>query len=262
MRTDLKALGLALLAAFAMSAVVASAAHATSKFTTANGDYPVVLTGTQEGNGSAANNYFESTTGNKVHCPEAAVKYEATITEARTSVTVTPHYGSTTNSTCISTAGGLEVTLTVHLNGCHFVINALANTSATDTHGSAQLVCPSGTEITITTVTCVTHIPPQTISSGITYTNIPAHGTTLEDYITVDVDVQNAITYTETDAFLCPYQGNTHTGEGDLRASVRVKGFVDSGNPVNHSTTTTAQQTNHPTKEYPHTGVERDIHVK
>jgi hypothetical protein len=259
MRVNLKALGLALLAAFAMSAVMASAAHATSKFTASA--YPTVITGTQEGNGSEANNYFQSTTGNKVHCPELDVKYEATITEASTSVTVTPHYGSTTSTPCDATAGG-TFDATIHLNGCHYIFNALTNTSATDTHGSAELKCPTGTEITITVVTCVIHIPPQTISSGITFTNIAAHGPTLEDYITVDVNVENGITYTETDAFLCPFNGNTHTGEGDFKASVSVKGFVDNGNPVNHSTTTTAQQTNHPTKEYPHTGVERDIHVK
>jgi hypothetical protein len=257
MRIDLKALGLALLTAFAMSAVVASAAQATSKFTASA--YPTVLTGTQEG--ATAENYFQTTDGYRVHCPSGNVKYQATVTEDSTSITVTPHFDDTQSSQCVTTSG-IEASSTTHLNGCHFVISALTNTSATDTHGSAQLVCPTGTEITITTVTCVNHIPPQTINSGITFTNIPGGGATPEDYITVDVDVQNQITYTETDAFLCPFNGNTHAGTGDFKATIMVKGYVDNGNPVNHSTTATAGQTNHPTKEYPHTGVERDIHVK
>jgi hypothetical protein len=190
------------------------------------------------------------------------VKYEATVTEAATSITVTPHFDSTQSSQCVTTSGGIEPTSTTHLNGCHFVISALANTSATDTHGRAELVCPTGTEITITTVTCVNHIPPQVIEGGITFTNIAGGGSTPHDYITVDVDVQNEITYTETDAFLCPFNGNTHADTGDFKATIMVKGYEDSGS-ANHSTTTTEAQTGqHPRKEYLHPATETNNHVK
>jgi hypothetical protein len=260
MRVNLKALGLALLAAFAMSAVVATAAHATAKFTTVNEDYPVVLTGEDEA--PTSETYFESTPGSRTHCPAANVRYEATVEQASTSITVTPHFGDTTDSPCVGTAGGLEPKATIHLNGCDFKFTALANTSATDTHGTADLVCPQGTEITITIVTCVVHIPPQHINHGITYTNIPGGGATPHDYITVDVNVVDTITYTETDAFLCPFNGNTTAHDGDFKASVRIKGYEDSGNK-NHSTTTTEADTGkHPKQEYLHPATETDIHVK
>lgn len=89
MKRNLKALGLALVAAFAMSAAVASAAQA--NFTQPDDIYPVALTGHEEG--GPTQNFFSITSGAanppRSHCQE--VKSEGTLAEQSEELTITPH---------------------------------------------------------------------------------------------------------------------------------------------------------------------------
>jgi hypothetical protein len=256
MRVHPKALGLVLLAMLVMSAVVASTAHGTAKFTTANGVYPAVGTGTQEG--TASENYFETTSEYRVHCPNANIKYETTFTAATTIITVTPHF-----SNCVKTTFGSGGSASnIDLNGCHFEFEALGyEAESNSTTGRAKIVCPTGTSILITTGTCQVHVLPQTVGGAageITYTNIAGGEVTPHDYITVDVNIVNKIHYIDTDGFLCPFSGDTTATNGDFKTTVIVKGYGDSGN-ANHSTTASG---NHPKQEYLHPATETDIHVK
>ena len=245
MRVNLKALGLALLAAFAMSAVVASAAQATTaKFTAAA--YPAVATGNQEGGATNQTNFFEATAGQgKTECHVAS--YQMTLTEAQTSITVTPHYAQCSSS---------GFTNHVDLNGCHFLFKVGAIVSETDVHGTADVVCPVGQSITLRvtvfgTTACTTHIPAQTGLTGITYTNV-ANGD-----VTVDVDIKNQITYTETrDNGFCPFNTHVQTHDGDFVSKVLVEGFNDTGNEVTGAGTTTPGVTH-----YKH-NLTRNIDVK
>lgn len=229
MRGNLKALGLALLAAFAMSAVAASAAHGTTaKFTAA--EYPAVATGAQEGQPTNSDNYFEATPNRKTECHVAT--YEATLAAASTELTVTPHYTQCSSSI-------LDVT--VDLNGCHFTFKTGAIHSTTEVTGTATVNCAEGKEITITAggaPTCIIHIPgdntvpgsPKNVNlTGVTFTNI-ANGD-----VTVDVDITNQIHYTDTDTqpILCPFMGESTNANGSFRSTVLVEGFKETKHGTN-----------------------------
>lgn len=216
MRGNIKTLGLALVAVLAMSAVAASAAQALTQAKFTADAYPAVIKGAQEG----TENFLEATAGRKTECKTAT--YQATLTEASTELTVTPHYAE-----CEASGVGT----TVDLNGCDFRFTAGTNTSAEDSHGSADIVCPGPIKsITVTTFTCTVHIPAQNGLTGVTFTNKSA------STVTVDVDITNQIKYTETDGFLCPFEGNTEGSDGDFVSKVTVHGFKD-GQPQAHPTT-------------------------
>ena len=239
MRVNLKALGLALVAALAMSAVVASAAQAVNAKFTAPA-YPTVTKGNQYG----TVNYFEATPGEKIECTKA--EYQATLGEAKNTLTVTPHY-----SEC---AGRV-----IHLNGCHFDFETAGTTNgAGETPGTADVICPKGTTITITGNFGICEIHVQGSADGknqnlkgITFTN------TANGDVTVNVDITKQIHYTDTDTAFCPFTANTTGTEGSFVSKVLMAGFVDEGSEP-HPTTNTGS---HPTVTYK-TGAVRDIHVK
>jgi hypothetical protein len=126
---NLKALGLAVVAVLAMSAVVASAAQAEAGTVTAE-KYPVTLTGSQVG----TNELVVGNGARRVSC--ATANAHGTLAAASTSLTLTPSY-----STCTST-GGLPVTVTV--NGCDY---NLAPTKVTATTGN--VICPAGKQLVV-----------------------------------------------------------------------------------------------------------------
>ena len=232
MKRNLKALGLALVAAFAISSLVASAAQATSqgKFTAAK--YPAVFTGSQD---ATATNAFTITAGNgQTTCKIAT--YEGTLTEASTKITVTPHYTECTSS-------GLAAT--IHLNGCHYIFEAGTWTQADNvTHGSAQIVCPAGKQIQITAGPCIVDVYPQTVpNGGVTFTNLPIGGGTNAPYVVAHVALKG-IEYTETDAnFFCPNASPHHTKDGEFHSTVTLKGYEDTGNSADPGTPGTLDYT-------------------
>ena len=220
MRRNLKALGLALLAAFAMSAVVASAAQAEAPAEFTAAEYPAVLTGHEE---EEKAEFFEFTPGNKTECSD--VTYEATLTEASTEVTVTPHYTG-------CTASGVGTNF--NLNGCHYKFTAGTATSSTVAHGAVHVICPPNKQIEVVVGggLCVVDIGPQTLAAGITYTNIKGGGPgtkTPHDYVTVDIDITGKLKYTDTDTggIFCPFAGNHTTENGSIVSTVILKGYKD-----------------------------------
>jgi archaellum component FlaF (FlaF/FlaG flagellin family) len=160
---NLKILGLALVAVFAMSAVVASGASALSPAFTSEGS-PTILTGSQEGS-----DVF-TTHGGTVTCTTAT--YEGTQTGTESSETeVTPTY-----SGC--TAFGF-VNVPIDVNGCKYVFTA---------NQSMHIVCPAEKSIEVTAPGCTVTVGTQTPTgpNTIEYTNIGA-GTTME--VTLDVSL-------------------------------------------------------------------------
>jgi hypothetical protein len=220
------------------SAVMASTASA-SQVTTAGGAYPTVLTGAKEG--GTAENYVESTPGNRFHC--STVTGEATITGPSTTVLVTPHLAG-----CKSTAGGLEPSATFHPNGCTFEVTAGETTSPTQTHGSVNVACPAGKKITVTIATCQVHIGPQEIFGSAALTNL-ANGK-----ITVSTNTNQKLHYEETDGFLCPFQGNTTGTEGTIVGQILIAGYNDEGTVEDPVTPGTI--------DHKHSPTERAVHVK
>jgi hypothetical protein len=149
MTRNLKALGLALVAVFAIGALAAAAASAQNGMLTADG--PMTLKGTLTGEELAnATTMF----GQKTTCPEAiytAHKYNITphekILSGETTITVTPHYG-------ICKLPGTLFKTTVDMNGCDYVLHLTKTTGVADQYAiTTTIVCPTGKHIVMTLFT-------------------------------------------------------------------------------------------------------------
>jgi hypothetical protein len=224
MTRNLKALGLALLAALALSAVAASSAPAVKEF---HSDIEkTVLTGTDTPNTASQFTTLHNTT----KC--ATNLWEGTAT-AKTvkELTVTQ-----TLSGCTENNG---FTIDVNFNGCHYKFTleeGIFETPGGTTHtrGPTHIVCPVGKEIEwLITVPifadCLIKIPPQTPTiPTVDYTN-QGSGTTTDVEV---VSTVSGITYSETGS-TCPTPG-THN-DGVFDAKVTVKGFTWTGDPHKHN---------------------------
>jgi len=169
----LKVLGLTLVAAFAMSAVVASAASA-ANFNFHSEGTSTVLTGTQH----AGSDVFK-TDGGTVSCSSATYTGSQTGSTAE-SVEVTPTY-----SGC--TAFGF-INVPIHVNGCKYKFA----TSETKYQGAVHIICATK-PIEITSPGCTVTVGTGTPGGKATYTNVGS-GTTRE--VTVDVAL-TGINYVE-----------------------------------------------------------------
>jgi hypothetical protein len=221
MTRNLKVLGLALVAAFAMSALVASAASATAWQFHSNTDNPV-LTGSQEGT-----DVFTTDSGT-VRCSEANYTGSAT---------------GTTNST-IEVAPTYEgckllfiINVTVDPNGCKYLFHAETTTNTGGTpavihyEGSVDIVCTGGNVIVVTAPGCDITVPAQTGLKTVTFTNLGS-GHTQE--VTVDVNISNTITYIEhqTPGETCENSGTPHTTNGSYTGQALVTGEDASKNHI------------------------------
>ena len=216
---NLKVLGLALVAVFALSAMAASAASA-DDFTAES--YPVTLTGTHDPE-TPADKF--TTTGGSVECPNAT--YHATASGATTALTVTPEFNSP-NDTC--KAFGLLPTI-IDMNGCTFTFNVNAGTT-TGTVDIHECTNPAtGIAVTVNdntagtmTTKCTVHVEEQTGINGVTYKNVGA-GATRE--VTIEINSNN-VKYTETagTGFGACGTGVTHTN-GTFVGKAIVTGEVD-----------------------------------
>lgn len=183
MRT-LKALGIALMAALAMSAVVAAAAQAkdTGNFTEANGEYPAHLTGEDEAGKLNAFTTPGVSADAAVECSEAT--YTGELEKEAFEVTITPTYHGCENQE------GRDVTVTT--NGCAYIF---------DGNGTVDIECPDGKEIEVHvysffdpnhegTPVCTVKVPEEGNQNlhKVTYTNE-------EGKVTVEGTVEE-ITYT------------------------------------------------------------------
>ena len=171
MTRNLKALGLALVAVFAMSAIAASAAHAeTEGHVTSTG--PVTLKGTDTGatlENSLTVTVLGSTT--KIHCPESHytghklnVTPHQRLTSGETQITVTT---ITTNCTDGTNA------ITVNMNGCDWQFLDFTTTGGVaGTYGiRADITCPGTNKIEMTGSACAIKIGAQTDLTGLHATN-------------------------------------------------------------------------------------------
>jgi hypothetical protein len=225
MSRNLKALGLALLAAFALSAVMVSAAsaHTPAKFTTGS-DWTVL-------HSQAETNLVLKEGAIETSCTEVGVDGSTSET-APTSITVEPTYGVTTDTTgatkCKIVAGG-EFDLQVHTNGCLYVFAA-----GGETDGSTSITCPAGKSIEFTADIlgkwrpCLDFGAQTPGTPTVDYTNQTevTGGNNVWD-MTVKSTVKG-ISYTKTG--LC---GSGTFTQAEISGSVTVWGTDTGGNPVN-----------------------------
>jgi hypothetical protein len=207
MNYKLKVLGLALVAAFAMCAVVASAASATAWQFHSNTDNPT-LTGEQQG--------------------VDVVSYDSG-TYRCSSVTYTGSAAGTTNST-IEVAPAYSgckfafiINITIDPNGCKYLFHAETKDANGNFEGSTDIKCSGGNVIEITAPGCDITVPEQTGLMKVTFTNLGS-GHTQE--ITVDVNISNTITYIEhqTTGNTCENNGTPHTTNGSLTGNILFTG--------------------------------------
>jgi hypothetical protein len=204
MNRKFKAISLALVAVFALSAVAASSATATPpKFTAAS--YPAQGSGSQP---AAAVHKFNAD-GFTTTC-EVANFTTSVLAGPSSEITVTPEYDK------CKTAG---VSSKVTLNGCAYIFTM--TTTNVPNLSTVTLECPEKQEITIdvgnpAAPTCVIHVPPFK----------DAHHAKLENkhpniLATATVTVP-LVHLTDTTA-LCPFNGNT-TSTALYEGSVELAG--------------------------------------
>jgi hypothetical protein len=195
---NLKATGVALVGAFAMSAVFASAAQAAPEITAVNGKYPVAVDATSKipqftPGATCANNTFTGT-----------------LTKASSELMLT----QTVTNPCV--VSGLPATVT--FNGCTYIFrNITAQVSNSHYSSFVDIICPAGKQIEIhiytsakhTTVLCTIKIPGQKNLGTATLINNAA---------TSDINISgaiNGITYEEAGAF-CSGAGHHTNGVLDI----------------------------------------------
>lgn len=218
---NLKILGLALVAMFAMSAVGASMASADEL--TAE-DLLVNLYGSNE---SGSSDSFGITAGN-TSCKE--VTYDiGTVATPTTSVTATPTYSTFQKDGVSHNCLSIGFPATIHMNGCDFIFNV---TSGSSTVGDAAVGCPAGKEVTVTaisagTIKCTIHVPPQTLTGDVVTYSVISAGPTRE--VTVSVNA-HGITYKHTEG---TGLGKCPTGSG-IAGTFVGKGTVTATNHINN----------------------------
>lgn len=151
MTLKLKALGLALLAATALSAIGASAASANPLFHIEMED--TTLTG-----GQITPNVLTTDLG-EMECE--VVHYDGTQGPfTSTTLTLTPTFEK-------CKIGGINTTVT--MNGCSYVFHLAQNTE--NFEAKMGIECPAGQKFVIHTPECAITIPPQGPKAAVTFTN-------------------------------------------------------------------------------------------
>jgi hypothetical protein len=217
---NLKALGLAMAAMFAFSAMAATSASAQTngKLTVPS---PTILEGTETG--AAANNSFTAFDSG-VNCESTYLGTKENSEEALSSgaetATITPEY---TNCVDPETGNGR----TVDMNGCDYVFTTgpTTPTEATGTYGvKAKVVCPTGKSIQITGGACTVTVGGGTNNQDLTGAHLK-HTTTG----THDIDLEG--TFTNVHAVAC---GFLTTNEAELHIDVTIRGEGGTAVTITH----------------------------
>jgi hypothetical protein len=223
MSKKLGVLGLALVAVFAMSAMLASAAQA-SNFQSGTGTYPTTVTGEQVSGevtkAIVAKHEFKSVLG-IVKCTPTT--FTGTLTAASSEFRVAPTYGNTTAGTGCTIAGVAGPV--VHMFGCEYLFTA-GTTASGVTPISTHLVCPVGQHVVITIRTgCELTIFPQTFpETTISAKNGGGTGSAMTSTDTIDVTgITNEID--EESAGKCPEHKGVLAGE--LLHEATTKGVAE-----------------------------------
>ena len=215
MTRNLKALGLALAAVFAMSAWIVSAASAHT---------PATFTGTKgatvRGAETVANVF--NVTGLETTCKN--VEFHGSVAAAVSETqTINPTYSECTAESIIGT---ISVTVTgFGATGCDYRVRA---------DGKADLECAAGKEVTVDAGPCTVHVPAQTGLGTLTFTTeLKRHSDekTLSHDLLVHV-VLTGITANHTDGIGCPFNGSAEGVVGTLTGTTTVWLEDINGTPV------------------------------
>jgi hypothetical protein len=218
MSVKIKTLCLGLLAALSVSAfaVVNATANSEGHFTT-TGNTHTHITGTESSEHRL--HFLMHGLAGEIGCDESLFT-ATTTTETSIDLTTTaePKKCYTTNS------GQLPGSTTITMNGCTYTFR-VAKGSTNSTEQTFHLICPPEKELEIHHPNCTIKLPPQTFTTGLTYTQVFEDGIHI---ITVDMNIQFAAT--EYEGGICVFTGTTHTGTFGGRLTLRA--FNTSGTKV------------------------------
>lgn len=237
MTRRLKNQGMALVAVFALSAVVASGAQAESfHFDHPSNGNKVTITGEivtgGPGTVSAPHELVFLAGGPTVSCKMAKVEgTHANLTDNGTSLTTEELTLTTTTTECeVPTIGSATVTTT----GCHYKLDANTTTETVESkvkQGHATIQCEAGKSIEFSFGGCVVKFGSQTPTGGVNYVNTGAGSTR-------DIDAEFHLTglaFTTNKAFVCALAGIPESGtSATTKGNVTIQAFTDE-NPVENA---------------------------
>jgi hypothetical protein len=220
-----KALGLALVAVFAMSATVATTVQATAGTLTVDPNVLAIGTGEQEGETEFTLTDHPLSGGFALtKCKKAVFTGTEAVGSGATTLRVHP-----VQNECISFGQPSTVTTT----GCDYLFHIGTPTAAkTGWHVTSDIVCSAGSAIKIVTGTCEVLIGSQNGLTTSEMTNKGGGGTTEMD---LTLDIKNHSTkYTVTkDNIGCPLSGTGSFSKGDYGGALTIRGHdVVTGVPL------------------------------
>lgn len=233
MNRKFKALGLALVAVFAMSVLLTSGAQAdegkTGEFTAT--EYPADIAVTPY-----MGPYEFTAGGYGITCNKTELK--GTLGAKSKELTITPKLED-----CEAhKSGSGSIKVTVKMNGCHFIFTTGTKTKDDDVHGTVHLVCHPDKRIEMEAGTCTVTVtpshetitgPPHQLKSKhplkgtVVYRNFAAHAETKQHYIFMDATLEG-ITYEVHKGVGCPIGENTvKKADGIYHFESRIKGYEE-----------------------------------
>jgi hypothetical protein len=223
---NLKTLGLALVAVFAMSSMVASAASAANGLLTSDG--AVTLDATEI---AGEINVFTAF-GGQVKCPGSTITGHEVghatngIPSGSSNATLTPDYNQ---AACAAVIGGTSHEATVTMNGCDYALHLGETNGVADTYKSTvDVVCPANASIIVDAYfaasnenlkVCEITVGPQTARAG----------GTVKDTTTGDLEVHGTYTNISASQTGAGCIGGASTTTAELDANLTVKGTNAAG---------------------------------
>jgi hypothetical protein len=207
MSNKLKALGLGLIAAMAMSAMVVVNATAQTGGHFVSSASKTTLTGTEGGTHVLHFKSEGGAAGSEIGCTQDS--YTGTVSaETVTSVDITPTWNN-----CFTT-GSPGTIFDIEEQSCFFRFTVGPNPEG---HNTAHVVCSkAGDAFVIKHPNCTIRVPPQEVN-GVAYKTTVENGV---HAITLESTVKNITAHYE--AGFCVFLGTTHTSE--MNGSVTVRG--------------------------------------
>jgi hypothetical protein len=243
MTRNLKALGLALFAAFALSALAASTASATeTQHKIKGGANPTYLTVEQHPAGAQGEQKFEKLTNdtNQMKCTKFNGRGSIAGEVGDVTITNIQYSGCAT----FKTSDGSKIAdVFVEFTECDYVFYGQTTETPSGTaghHATYEIKCPNAgeevhTKVTALKLKCAT-MPPQKVH-GIKYTNVK---TGIKEEITLNITAHGIETTTENSAACPTPEGKTVVHKtGTYTGTATVKGYSDAGHTTQSDITVT-----------------------
>jgi opacity protein-like surface antigen len=239
MTRNLKALGLAFAAVFAISAMAASAAQATEAHFTANSPTGNVYYTAKQHPGNP--HLVLETEFGSLDC--SMVEGTST-TSANTSTTIQStvnYFGTTGAGTNEEACEAFGLEATVDMNGCEYIFHAGTYEASEKSTGTVDLSCPGTEGPTIAILggaACTLTIHAQSGLGPVHYTTTHTSGHPEE--ITIQSTIASGVEYTAEGPFC---EGSGVTEDGGLESRLTLKAYEDNngikGNQVDATITST-----------------------